>query len=184
MLTLRRAAALTKLGTLQKRAERVSGPSTPVVANALHELSDALEEVQVATEQLQTQVDDLAAVRQQLNELQAQFTEYIDIVPVPTVWTDVDGGIQLANAPAADLLNVSAARLVGRPLALFLTERGPFAEALAAMKAGLTTMIEIPAVVRPRERRPRELRMIGRRLRADGRTCWFLTPPAAGPEQS
>ena len=183
MLALRRAAALSKLGTLQKRAERVSGPSTTLVTNALRELSDALEEVQVATEQLQSQIDDLATSRQQANDLDARFTEFIDIVPVATVWTDASGEIQLANASAAQLLNVSAARLVGRPLALFLTERATFAQALAAMNEGLTTMVDVPAVIRPRERRPRELRVIGRRLRADSRNCWFLTPTEPGAHE-
>jgi hypothetical protein len=34
----------------------------------------------------------------------------------------------------------------------------------------------LSVAVRPRERRPREMRLIGRRLQHDTRWCWFLVP--------
>ncbi len=64
---------------------------------------------------------------------------------------------------------------------LFLTERQAFADALRGLTEGLTQVIEVPAVVRPRERRPRSLRMLGRSLPNDTRHCWFLMA-AGGPE--
>ncbi len=175
MLTLRRNAALARLATLEKRAERPGSVSPTVITSALSELSAALEQMQVATEQLQLSVDELAGTRQELQQVRQQFTDFIDMLPTPCVWTTASGEIDMANSAAAELLNVSAARLAGRPLMLFLNERQTFTDALRALNDGLTKVIEVPAVVRPRERRPRSLRLVGRSLPNDTRHCWFLT---------
>ncbi len=182
MLTLRRNAALGKLATLQRRAERLTAPAASVMTSALHELNAALEEMQVATEQLQSQVEELAEARHDAERIRRLFSEYIDLVPVPCVWTREEGAIDQANTAAAELLNVSAQRLCGRPLMLFLTERERFGEGVAALDQGLARTVELLVVIRPRERRPRAVRLVGRRLESDNRRCWFLLAPESGDQ--
>lgn len=179
MLTIRRTAALSKLMTLQKRVERMPSPAASVLASALSELGDALEELAVATEQLQSYVEELAETRHSLVAVRSQWEEYADAVPVASIWTSVEGEIEQANDAAAGLLNVSAKRLVGRPLMLFFADRAKFTEALTALNQGLTTVIDTDIVVRPRERRHRTVRLTGRHLQNDVRRCWFLAPPVA-----
>lgn len=175
MLTVRRNTSLGRMAAIEKRAERLGAPAAPVVKSALQELSTALEEVQVATDQLQSQLEELGDVRAELDRLRGEWNEFVDLLPVPCVWTTASGEIEQANPSAAALLNVSAQRLAGRPLMLFLAERTEFREALSALEQGLTRSVELKAVVRPRERKPRPVAISARRLGGD-RRCWFLSP--------
>lgn len=173
-LTLKRNAALGKLTTLQRRADRLAGPPAPVVASALAELESALEEINVATEQLQMHLDELAGARQEADAVRALLREFLDVLPVPCLWTDSTGQIDDANAAAAELLNVSAQRLHGRPFIHFLADREAFEQALAALNRAVSRTVVIETLVRPRERRPRAVGLTGQRLGSDARYCWFL----------
>jgi len=174
LLTVRTAAAIGRLSALQKRAERLTGPGGPVIKPALKELSDSLEELQVANEQLQQQVDLLAEARVAVDALQNRFTEFVEAVPVPCVWTDAEGQILQANAAGASLLNVSSQHLQGRPLVFFVVERDKFRDGQAALNGQLTSIVELSLALRPRERRSRQVRLTGRRLQHDDRRCWFI----------
>jgi PAS domain-containing protein len=176
LLTVRTAAAIGRLSNLQKRAERVTGPGGPIIRPALKELTEALEELQVANEHLQQQVDMLAEARVSVNEVTSRFDEFADVLPVACVWTDESGQILQANAAAAALLNVSSPHLEGRPLMFFVTDRDKFKDAQSALNQQLTTVVDVPLILRPRERRPRSVRLVGRRLQHDQRRCWFLQP--------
>ncbi len=175
-LTLKRNAALGKLTRLRQRAERLSGAEASIVSGTLLELEVALEETQVAIEQLQAQVEELATARHESELVRQQFEEFADAVPVPFVRTSRDGEIDQANPAAAELLNVSVQRLRGRPLMLFLANRQAFEQALTALNQGVSRTVLLEMLVRPRERRPRPVRLSGRRLASDGRHCWFVTP--------
>jgi len=174
LLTVRTAAAIGRLSALQKRAERLTGPGGPVIKPALKELSDSLEELQVANEQLQQQVDLLAEARTSVDALQNRYVEFVDAVPVACVWTDSEGQIVQANTAAASLLNVSSQHLQGRPLMFFIVDRDKFRDAQAALNGQLTSVVEMSLPLRPRERRSRQVRLIGRRLQHDDRRCWFI----------
>ncbi|HVL69767.1 MAG TPA: PAS domain-containing protein [Vicinamibacterales bacterium] len=174
ILSLRRTTALGKLARLQKRAERIPAPASAVLSAALSEFAEALEELQVATEQLQEHLDTVAEARHEAQVLRQQFSEYAEILPLPCLWTNADGDVEQANDAAAALLNVSPQHLAGRPLMLFFTDRGGFTDALTALNEGVTSIVEIAALVRPRERRPRPVRVVGRRLQHDPRRCWFI----------
>lgn len=183
MLALRRNTALGRLATLEKRAERLAAPAATVMKSALSELSASLEEVQVATEQLQSQMDELGTIRHDLEGLRRRLREFTDVVPVACVWTNGAGEIEEANAAAAELLNVSAQRLAGRALMLFMTERSQFVESLAALNEGLTRVASVDSVIRPRERRPRSVQVVGRRLHNDPRFCWFILDGPPRPHE-
>jgi two-component system, OmpR family, sensor histidine kinase VicK len=174
MLTVRTNAALGRLASLQKRVDKTTTPAVPIVRTALKELTDSLEELQVASEQLQQQADESLASKQRLVQEQARLREFVESLPVACVWTTEDGQIEDANPAAADLLNVSAQHLAGRPLMLFTVERAKFSESLTALNEGLTNVVDLAAVLRPRERRPRQVRLVGRRLEHDARRCWFI----------
>ena len=178
MRTVRANAALGRLAMLQKRAETVPTPTAPVVRAALKELTDSLEELQVANEQLLQSTREAAALKARIDHEQARLREFVHTVPVPCVWTAENGDIEEANPAAAVLLNVSAQHLAGRPLMLFTSERVRFSEALSALNEGLTSVVEVAAVIRPRERKARPVRLVGRRLDHDPRRCWFILEAA------
>ena len=100
------------------------------------------------------------------------------MTPIPCVWTNAEGEIDAANTVAADFLNVSLPHLAGRSLMLFVSDRQKFMDANAALVA-LVDRVEFVSVVRPRERRPRPVRLLGRRMQNDTRVIWFLLDSAA-----
>lgn len=181
-LALRRNAALGKLRSLQLRAERLSSPESSLVTTALAELESSLEEMLVATEHIQRQLDELAGARREADVSHRRFAEFEEILPLPCLWTTPEGDIAEANPAAADLLNVSRQRLNGRPLLLFLSDRPAFAQALSALNQGISRMVVIDILLRPRERRPRSVRLTGRCLTSDERHCWFITDAGDGAE--
>ena len=178
-LTLKRNAALGKLRALQIRAERLTGPDSSVATQALSQLESALDEMLVATEHLQTQISEAAAARDEAEAALRRFLEFAEAVPLPCVWTTREGEIAHANPAAAELLNVSAQRLSGRPLLLFLADRPAFEQAVLALNQGISRMVVIDIHLRPRERRPRRMRLSGRRMTSDEHHCWFITEVAA-----
>ena len=150
-----------------------------MIKPALRELSTALEELQVANEHLQTQVDELAAARWAAASVEKRLDEFANLVPVPCVWTDASGVIADGNEAACALLNISRPRLAGKPFMLFVTDREALFAALRTLAGGASSTVEADVVVRPRERRPRTLRLRGCRLQHDLRSVWFLLEPAA-----
>jgi PAS domain-containing protein len=179
MLTVRTNAALGRLATLQKRADKATAPAAPIVRAAIKELADSLEELRVVNEQLQEQADEGIELKGRLEQERDRQREFQDVMPLACVWTSPEGQIEEANSAAADLMNVSTQHLSGRPLMLFTTERVKFSESLAALRERLTTVVELSAVLRPRERRARHVRLVGRILEHDSRICWFLLETAS-----
>jgi PAS domain-containing protein len=181
ILTLKTATAMGRLADLQRRADHAPEKTSPVVKPALRELSVALEELQVANEQLQAHVDAAAAARWSAAAIQRRLDEFACIVPTPCVWTDIAGVIEDGNEAACMLLNVSRQRLAGKPFMLFVTDREALFAAMRTLREGSASTVEAEMVVRPRERRPRRLRLVGHRLEHDARYAWFLQEPVVAP---
>jgi PAS domain-containing protein len=175
-LRVRTTGALGRLAELERRAERGVASSTTIVRPALKELTAALEELRIANEQLEEIVEELGASRGHVEAVAAQHAEFVSMVPVASVWTNPAGTILEANQAAAALLNVARQRLPGKPLMLFIADRPLFFDALASLRTSEQPSVELRAVVRPRERRPRTMRLMGHRLEHDSRWCWFLMP--------
>jgi PAS domain-containing protein len=178
ILTLKTATAMGRLADLQRRADHAPERAAPVIKPALRELTAALEELQVANEHLQTQLDELGATRWTAVALQRRLDEFADAVPTACVWTDADGVIADANEAACTLLNISKPRVAGKPLMLFVTDREALFSSLGSLRDGPVRTVEADLMVRPRERRPRRLHVVGRRLDHDLRCLWFLQEPA------
>ena len=175
-LTLRTATAVGRLAELQRRAERlVTQPASPITKAALHELSTALENLQVANEALTTQLDELKSARLSAERAQQALDEFAHALPIATLWTDRGGVIEKGNEAASQLLNIGKYHLQGKPLMLFITDRGPLFAALRSLcDAESVPAVDIDITVRPRERRPRKMQLCGRRLPHDVRCVWFL----------
>jgi PAS domain-containing protein len=174
MLSVRTNAALSRLASLQRRAERIAMPAATVVRPALRELTDALEELQVANDQLQAQIAELTQMKAAAYTADRRFAELLQVLPCAAVWTTHTGEITDANPAAALLLNVSRQHLAGRPLLLFMAERSGFQDALAQLAAATSGSIDLEGEVRPRERRGRRVNILGRRLDGADNLCWFL----------
>ena len=181
-LNIRTIAARTRLTELERRLDKSTTPG-PVVRPALKELSAAIEELQVANEQLSQHATELAASHHDVAGLHARHDEFIDILPLPCIWTDEHGAVEQANEATAALLNVAARRLGGKPLSLFVSDRPAFFDALEQLRSDRTQQVDIGVQVRPRERRPRQMRLTGHRLRHDRRLCWIMREDASGVPQ-
>ena len=181
-LNLRTTVARARLTELERQLEKNTTPG-PVIKSALKELAAAIEELQVANEQLSLHANELAISRHDAAALAAQHTEFTGILPLSCVWTNGEGIVEQANEATAALLNVAARRLAGKPLSLFFAERPSFFEALGVLQNGSSHVVDIAVQVRPRERRPRQMRATGHKLQHDRRLCWILTEEhASAPE--
>ena len=178
-LTLRTATAVGRLADLQRRADRTGDKISRVTKAALQELSTALEELQVANEQLQLQIDELAATRLESSGAQQAREEFANAVPIAILWTDNSGVIERGNESASQLLNIGKHHLSGKPLMLFVTDRAVLFGAIRSLcETGNLPSVDVEITVRPRERRPRKMRLRGCRLEYDERCVWFLHEPA------
>jgi two-component system chemotaxis response regulator CheB len=91
------------------------------------------------------------------------------------LWTDHAGVIEKGNEMASQLLNIGKHHLPGKPLMLFVTDRGTLFTALRTLCEGENVpSVDVEITLRPRERRPRKLKLSGRRLQHDTRCVWFL----------
>jgi PAS domain-containing protein len=178
-LTSRTAKAVGRLAELQRRADRVVEKPSFLTKTALAELSTALEELQVASEALQVQFNDLAAAREVASNTLHTLDEFANAMPMAVLWTDVGGVIDKGNDSASQLLNIGKHHLQGKPLMLFVTDRAVLFAALQSVCEENQPPVEVEVTVRPRERRPRKMRLRGRRLEHDARCVWFLHEPHA-----
>jgi PAS domain-containing protein len=174
-LTLRTATAVSRLAELQRRAERIVEKPSPLTKSALQELSTALEELQVANEALHQQVEELTSLREKGDAAQHALEEFADALPLAVIWTDHAGVIDKGNEAASQLLNIGRYHLAGKPLMLFVLDRTALFGALRSIgDAPGVSMVDVDITVRPRERRPRKMKLSGRRLEHDTRCVWFL----------
>lgn len=179
-LNLRASAVRGRLIELERRMEQ-SADTGRVAKPALKELSTAIEVLQVANEQLSLHFNELASTRHETAALSARQDEFVNILPLPCIWTDERGTVEEANEATAALLNIATRRLAGKPLSLFLADRSAFLEALGVLQNGSSEIVDIAVQVRPRERRPRQMRATGHRLRHDRRFCWILNQADGTP---
>jgi PAS domain-containing protein len=174
-LSLKTAAAATRLAELELRRERASGDGGRLVTMALRELQHALEELRVAIDQLNEMSDSMAAARIDGQQLERRYAEFLDAVPVPCILSDDQGIIAFANDAASGLLNLSARHLVGKPLLLFVADRDYFLR-LAHESGADAEPRGGDLTIRPRDRKSRRVTARVQHLAAHGQRCWFLVP--------
>lgn len=123
---------------MRELREQFGAETSEVIDEALEELSVTLEELEVTSEELQAQNAELQALHQQLRQQHRAYEQLFEFAPDPYLVTDRMGVIREANRPAAELLDVRADRLAGRPLAVFVPadDRAAFRRQLLRVAGG------------------------------------------------
>lgn len=111
------AEARRRVGELLADPSLADGGSARAVAD---ELLAAIEELQVSEEELRAQNETVVAAEEQLAEERQRYAELFHLAPDAFVVTAADGVVREANAAAATLFGLAAARLRGKPLAVFV----------------------------------------------------------------
>jgi PAS domain-containing protein len=174
-------ALLTRTAEVEKRLmvmaqEHDSGqkPTPHLVKSALRDLGETLEELRVATEQLQLAADDIAVARREATVNADRYRELYEGLPMACLMTNDEGCVTDANPFASRLLNVSAPYLTGKPLMLYLPQREAYFDLLERVKnEGHATA---RAVLRPRDRKPMDVKLTVAALKHQSRWCWVFGP--------
>src|SRR5688500_17847669 len=118
-LSIRTAAAATRLAELEQKRERAGGDTQRVTTVAVRELQAAIEELRVAIEQLNEMSDGVAASRVDAQAAEVRYEELREALPTASLFTDDAGVVLGANSAAGDLFNISSRHLRGKPMMLF-----------------------------------------------------------------
>ena len=146
------ALSLQRLEALWRRVDDLPKPSVQVwqeadefleqqqgqLTQSLEELSMSLQELQVAAEELRQQNEQLAESRKAVEQERQHYQELFDFAPDGYLVTDTEASILEINQTAAQLLNVSVERLLGKPLTVFVVpeERRDFYSHLRQCQKG------------------------------------------------
>ena len=105
---------------LWRQAPEFHQEQQELLQESLEELSNVLEELQVATEQLHQTNEELTVSRIALESECQRYQELFEFAPYGYLITTKEGVIREANQKAAQLLNLSSKRLIGKTLGLFV----------------------------------------------------------------
>ena len=141
-----------RLEELWQRAENLPAPGNnswrqmseipqgqqDLLKESLEELSNSIEELHVATEELRQQAEELANSRMAIEAERQRYQELFEFAPYGYMVTTKEGAICESNQLAAQLLNISSKKLVGKPLAVFVTSetRRGFYQKLSLLQKG------------------------------------------------
>jgi len=98
------------------------GAKSASLAEPIEEISVSLEELNVALEELHQKQAELQAANLAIAKEKQRYQELFEFAPDGYLVTNATGIIQEANFPAAKLLDRHQARLVGKPLLLFISQ--------------------------------------------------------------
>ncbi len=143
------------------------------------QFSDAMEELQMAEEELRQQNEELVESRALVEAERQRYVALFDFAPDGYLVTDPQGTIREANRAAAEMLRVSQEALVGKPLAVFMTQEGQGDLWLTLAPLVQRGQVQDYAVrVQPREGLPFYAAISARAVEsADGRTTgmrWLI----------
>ena len=120
----------------EQSIRRLTGvvPGTPL-QNVLDDLDDAWQELAIAEKELRRQAEALASSRRALENERQRYFGLFHGAPDGYLITDMAGVVRDANDRAVELLEAHRARLVGKPLSVFVPEdqRTEFGKALARL---------------------------------------------------
>lgn len=92
-----------------------------LLATVMEDFASALEELHAAGAELQAQQEALTSLNASLSEQRSHFQHFFEMLSEAALVTTPAGVIQEANAAALALFRQTRARLIGRPLAAFVT---------------------------------------------------------------
>lgn len=124
--------------TLLRQADKIPEMQQEDLTQSLEELSISLQELQVAAEELRQQNEELAESRKAVEQERRHYQELFEFAPDGYLVTDREASILEVNQTAAQLLNVSPERLVGKPIVVFVApeERRDFYSQLRQFHKG------------------------------------------------
>jgi PAS domain S-box-containing protein len=112
--------ARLQVEALHRRAASLGMEHDSMLEEAMEALYTTLEELQVSEEELRVQSEELATSEEMVETERLRYRELFERAPDAYLVTTPDGIVQEANAAAAQLLNVNARRLMGKPLGVFV----------------------------------------------------------------
>lgn len=120
------------------------------------EFSITLEELRVAVEELRQQNEALAAAQVVIETERQRYQDLFEFAPDGYLVTDMVGMIREANRGAASLLNVPQQRLVGKPMAAFITqaERQDFRSRLNQLHQKVSSVQDYEVRLQPSRGQP------------------------------
>jgi PAS domain S-box-containing protein len=113
-------AARDRAARLWHRAQSTVSEPPQLMTEVTEELRNALEELQVAQEELRMQNDQLIVARVEAEHQIQHYRGIFQLAPESYVITDAEGTILEVNHAAAQLLQVPAKYLIGKPLTVFI----------------------------------------------------------------
>jgi PAS domain S-box-containing protein len=124
---------------LQRRAKNEPENSARLLAEALSALDNAHAELAAARDELHEHADEMLATRLERELEWTRYRHLFEAAPVSYVETDTCGVVIEANRRSCALLNLPAARLIGKPLAAFVSQvdRLTFRRFLSTLGASL-----------------------------------------------
>ena len=112
--------------SLQQQADELPKNHQVILAEAFEELQAVLQELQASEEEVRAQSETLAKARQTIEAERQRYQELFEFAPDGYLVTDRAGRIEAANQAIAQLLKVSQAFMVGKPLVLFMEQSDRF----------------------------------------------------------
>ncbi len=112
--------SLQRSEELWRQAEEFPIQQQKLLMERLEELSNSLEELQVAAEELRQQNKELAESHLAIETEHQRYQELFEFAPDGYLMTNKEGVILEVNRAAVELLNVSAERLINKPLVVFV----------------------------------------------------------------
>ena len=126
------AQTQARVGVMHTAAGDPAPHTSGLLPELFEELSISLEELQVTGEEMRQQNEALGEAQLTIAEERRRYQDLFDAAPTPYIVTDALGHVQEANRAACEMLGLTARRLSGKPLAVYVA-----ADARAAFRAGL-----------------------------------------------
>jgi PAS domain-containing protein len=167
--------AQRRLADFASRKGFAPSESAETLSAVLDDLETLTQELHSLREHLNVATSDLLMARQQATDYARRYAELHELLPQPCVLTDEEGSVDSANALASTLFNVGQRYLAGKPLLLYLPEREQYFRTLDAVRLAGNSSSRM--LVRPRERKPRIVRVSVSALPSQMRWCWIFQEP-------
>lgn len=106
---------------LWQQADEFPTQQPGYLTQSLEELSLSLQELQLAAEELRQQNEALLESRKAVEQQRQHYQELFDYAPDGYLVTDQEASVLEVNQTAAQMLNISAERLIGKPLVVVVT---------------------------------------------------------------
>jgi PAS domain S-box-containing protein len=177
--------ATVQVEKLQWRAKHEPENTARLLAEALTALDHAHAELASARDELHEHADEMLATRLERELEWARYRDLFEAAPVSYIETDPYGVVIEANRSSCELLSVSAARFVGKPLAAFVAQvdRRRFRHVLATLgpsvqRASMAVRLKSRGKTEPFAVHV-DISTVDHRMGREAAVRWVITPQRA-----